>query len=185
MSNIIIDLIKFSPSRHYDDRGFFVEIYNKRKYLELGMKDDFVQDNCSLSNEVGTLRGLHFQSPPHEQGKLVRCTQGAIFDVAVDIRKGSPTFCQWQGFELTEDNGVQVYIPPGYAHGFVTLKPDSEIFYKCTNYYAPESEGSIIWNDPDIGINWPISNDPIVSNKDKNAPLIRYLENPFIYGTNS
>ena len=116
---------------------------------------DFLQDNHSFSWEPGTLRGLHFQAPPNAQGKLVRCGKGAIFDVAVDIRKGSPTFGHWDGYELTEENGHQLYVPVGFAHGFLTLKPKSEIVYKCTDYYDPEAQGSIRWDDPSIGIKWP------------------------------
>jgi dTDP-4-dehydrorhamnose 3,5-epimerase len=178
-------LIHINPQRHGDHRGFFAETYSRRKYSELGIEDEFVQDNHSLSREVGTLRGLHFQSPPHAQAKLVRCGRGAIFDVAVDIRRGSPTYGQWQGYELTAENGEQLYVPVGFAHGFVTLEPDSEIVYKCSDYYAPETEGAVLWNDPDIGIDWPTKADPILSDKDAVAPLISELESPFIFGENS
>ena len=171
--------------RHNDNRGYFAETYSHRKYLELGIDVEFVQDNHSFSREVGTLRGLHFQSPPHAQAKLVRCGRGAIFDVAVDIRRGSPTYGQWEGYELTAKNGDQLYIPVGFAHGFVTLEPDSEIVYKCSDYYAPETEGALLWNDSDIGINWPTETDPILSDKDAVAPLFSDLENPFIFGENS
>ena len=141
---------------------------------------DFVQDNHSFSKKKNTLRGLHFQSPPYAQAKLVRCGRGAIFDVAVDIRKGSPTFGHWQGYELTAENGEQLYLPIGFAHGFLTLKPYSEIIYKCSDYYAPECEGSVLWSDPDIGINWPRLKDPILSVKDENAPLFKNIDSPFI-----
>ena len=171
--------------RNNDNRGYFAETYSHRKYLELGIDVEFVQDNHSFSREVGTLRGLHFQSPPHAQAKLVRCGRGAIFDVAVDIRRGSPTYGQWEGYELTAKNGDQLYIPVGFAHGFVTLEPDSEIVYKCSDYYAPETEGAVLWNDSDIGINWPTETDPILSDKDAVAPLFSDLENPFIFGENS
>ena len=127
------------PRRFSDDRGFFAETYNRKKYMELGIDIEFVQDNHSLSREVGTLRGLHFQAPPRAQAKLVRCGRGAIFDVAVDIRRGSPSFGKWEGYKLTAENGHQLYVPIGYAHGFLTLEPDSEIVYKCSDYYAPES----------------------------------------------
>ena len=173
------------PERHGDHRGFFAETYSRRKYSELGIEDEFVQDNHSLSREVGTLRGLHFQSPPHAQAKLVRCGRGAIFDVAVDIRLGSPTFGKWEGYELTAENGDQLYVPVGFAHGFVTLEPDSEIVYKCSDYYAPETEGAVLWNDPDIGIDWPTEAEPILSEKDAVAPLFSDLESPFIFGENS
>ena len=178
-------LIHIKPQRHGDHRGFFSETYSRRKYSELGIDVEFVQDNHSLSREVGTLRGLHFQAPPHVQAKLVRCGRGAIFDVAVDIRRGSPTYGQWEGYELTAENGDQLYIPVGFAHGFVTLEPDSEIVYKCSDYYAPETEGAVLWNDPDIGIDWPTAVEPILSDKDAIAPLFSDLESPFIFGDNS
>ena len=149
----------------------------------MGIKDEFVQDNHSLSRSSGTLRGLHFQAPPAAQGKLVRCGRGAIFDVAVDIRRGSPTYGSWECYTLTAENGHQFYVPIGFAHGFVTLEPDSEIVYKCTDYYSPETERAIRWNS--CGIDWPLSLDPILSEKDANAPALADLESPFIYGQNS
>ena len=157
------ELILIKPTRHKDERGFFSEIYSQRRYRELGVDVDFPQENHSFSWEVGTLRGLHFQAPPNAQGKLVRCGKGAIFDVAVDIRKGSQTFGHWKGYELTEENGHQLYVPVGFAHGFLTLKPGSEIVYKCTNYYTPKAEGSIRWDDPFIGIEWPLSENIILN----------------------
>jgi dTDP-4-dehydrorhamnose 3,5-epimerase len=171
--------------RHRDNRGFFAETYSFQRYAALGIFDDFVQENHSISVEVDTLRGLHFQAPPHAQAKLVRCGRGAIFDVAVDIRLGSPTYGKWEGYELTAENGHQLYIPVGFAHGFVTLEPDSEIVYKCSDYYASETEGAIIWNDPDIGIKWPTEADPILSEKDAAAPLLSDLECPFVFGEDS
>jgi dTDP-4-dehydrorhamnose 3,5-epimerase len=179
----LLQLIKLK--RHGDHRGFFSETYSRNKYSKLGIDVEFVQDNHSLSREVGTLRGLHFQAPLHAQAKLVRCGRGAIFDVAVDIRRGSPTYGQWKGFELTAQNGEQLYIPVGFAHGFVTLEPDSEIVYKCSDYYAPETEGSVLWNDPDIGIDWPTVAEPILSDKDAVAPLLSDLESPCMFGENS
>ena len=178
-------LILLKPNRHGDHRGFFAETYSRRKYSELGIDVEFVQDNHSLSREVGTLRGLHFQAPPQAQAKLVRCGRGAIFDVAVDIRRGSPTYGHWEGYELSAENGNQLYVPVGFAHGFVTLMPDSEIVYKCSDYYAPETEGAILWNDPDIGIDWPTDADPILSEKDAVASLLCELESLFIFGENS
>ena len=178
-------VIHIKLKRHDDHRGFFAEIYNRHKYSELGIDDEFVQDNHSLSREVGTLRGLHFQAPPYAQAKLVQCSRGAIFDVAVDIRSGSPTYGQWEAYELTAENGHQLYIPVGFVHGFVTLEPDSEIVYKCSDYYAPEVEGAVLWNDPDIGINWPTEAAPVLSDKDAAAPLLSDLESPFIFGENS
>ena len=178
-------LMLISPKRHGDHRGFFAETYSRRKYSEFGIDVEFVQDNQSISREVGTLRGLHFQAPPHAQAKLVRCGRGALFDVAVDIRRGSPTYGQWEAYELTAENGDQLYIPVGFAHGFVTLEPDSEIVYKCSDYYAPETEGAILWNDPDISIEWPTDTAPMLSDKDAVAPLLSDLESPFIFGENS
>lgn len=130
---------------------------------------------------VGTVRGLHFQAPPNAQAKLVRCGRGAIFDLAVDIRRGSPTYGQWFGYELSAANGVQLYIPEGFAHGFVTLEPASEIIYKCSDYYAPKTEGSLRWDDPEIGIDWPLTGDPILSEKDAEAPLLAEFDSPFAW----
>ena len=173
------------PVRHEDNRGFFSEIYSRSKYLELGIDDEFVQENHSVSNDIFTLRGLHFQAPPHAQAKLVRCGRGAIFDVAVDIRHGSPTFGKWEGYKLSAADGDQLYIPLGFAHGFVTLEPNTEIVYKCSDYYFPETEGSVLWNDPDISINWPMEAYPILSDKDAIAPLLSDIKSPFIFGVNS
>ena len=178
------DLKLISTTRHEDQRGFFAETFSKRRLIDWGIDEEFVQDNQSLSREVGTLRGLHFQTPPNAQAKLVRCGRGTIFDVAVDIRRGSPTYGQWKGYELSAENGYQLYIPVGFAHGFVTLEPDSEIVYKCSDYYAPESEGAVLWNDPEIGIEWPIKNDPILSEKDKAAHFLADLDSPFVFGEN-
>lgn len=178
-------VLYIAPERHVDNRGFFAEIYSRRGYAKLGIDDEFVQDNHSLSREIYTLRGLHFQAPPYAQAKLVRCGRGAIFDVVVDIRRGSPTYGLWNGYKLTAENSGQLYVPVGFAHGFVTLEPDSEIIYKCSAYYAPETEGAILWNDPDIGIDWPTEVDPILSDKDAAAPLLSNLESPFIFGENS
>ena len=173
-------VLKIEPKRHGDHRGFFAETYSRQRYADLGIDAEFVQDNHSLSVSQNTLRGLHFQRPPHAQAKLVRYGQGAIFDVAVDIRKGSPTFGQWVGYELTAENGFQLFVPVGFAHGFVTLRPNSEIIYKCTDYYAPETESAVLWNDQDIAITWPINGDPILSEKDKNAQSFMDLDSPFV-----
>ena len=181
----VLKPILLKHMRHADHRGYFAEIYSRRKYSELGIDVEFVQDNHSLSLYVGTLRGLHFQAPPHAQAKLVRCVRGAIYDVAVDIRRGSPTYGQWVGYELTAENGDELYVPVGFAHGFVTLEPDSEIVYKCSDYYAPETEGSVLWNDPYIGIDWPTVSGPILSDKDAASPLLSDLESPFTFGENS
>ena len=173
------------PQRFGDQRGFFAETYSRHKYAEMGVNVEFVQDNYSLSHDVGTLRGLHFQAPPHAQGKLMRCGRGAFFDVAVDIRRGSPTYGQWVGYVLSAENGHQLYVPVGFAHGFVTLEPDSEIVYKCSDYYAPETEGLLQWDDPDIGIEWPLKGNPTLSEKDAIAPLLKGFESPFIFGENA
>ena len=172
-----------TPSRHSDHRGFFSETYSRSRYAEMGIDVEFVQENHSLSGAVGTLRGLHFQAPPHPQAKLVRCVRGMIFDVAVDIRRNSPTFGQWESHKLTAENGHQLYVPVGFAHGFVTLEPDSEIVYKCTDYYAPETEGAVHWSS--CGIDWPLTVDPILSDKDMIAPAFTDFVSPFIYGQNS
>ena len=176
-------LILIKPQRFGDHRGFFGETYSNRRYAEMGIDREFVQDNHSLSRAVGTLRGLHFQAPLAAQGKLVRCGRGAIFDVAVDIRRGSPTYGQWEGYELSAENGHQLYVPVGFAHGFVTLEADSEIVYKCTDYYAPETEGAVRWDSCEI--EWPLSGDPILSDKDAIAPTLADFDSPFVYGENS
>ena len=171
-----------TPPRFRDHRGFFGETYSRRRYADMGIDVEFVQDNHSLSWAVGTLRGLHFQSPPHAQGKLVRCGRGAIFDVAVDIRRGSPTYGQWEGYELTAENGHQLYVPVGFAHGFVTLKINSEIVYKCTDYYAPEAEGAVRWDS--CGIDWPLCGNLVLSDKDAIAPALADFDSPLIFGEN-
>lgn len=172
-------VLLIEPKRHGDHRGFFAETYSQQAYAELGVEAAFVQDNHSLSAAAGTVRGLHFQAPPSAQAKLVRCGRGAIFDVAVDIQRGSPTYGQWAGYTLSAENGAQLYIPAGFAHGFVTLEPDSEIIYKCSDYYAPETEGALRWDDPDIGIGWPLSAEAILSEKDARAPLLADFNSPF------
>ena len=172
-------VLLIEPKRHGDHRGFFAETYSQQAYAELGVEAAFVQDNHSLSAAAGTVRGLHFQAPPSAQAKLVRCGRGAIFDVAVDIQRGSPTYGQWAGYTLSAENGAQLYIPAGFAHGFVTLEPDSEIIYKCSDYYAPETEGALRWDDLDIGIGWPLSAEAILSEKDARAPLLADFNSPF------
>ncbi len=153
-----------TPQVFGDDRGFFMETYNRDRALELGLPGNFVQDNHSKSS-LGVLRGLHYQNPTW-QGKLVRVVQGEIFDVAVDIRAGSATFGKWIGVYLNEENKQQLYVPEGFAHGFCVTSDTAEVVYKCTDMYAPSEEGSLLWNDPEIGINWPIEN-PSLSEKDK------------------
>ena len=171
-----------TPDRHNDARGFFAELWNRSHLRDAGLDIDFVQDNHSHSGAAGTVRGLHYQSPPHAQAKLVRCAKGALFDVVVDIRLGSPTYGEWVGLELTQDNGRQILISEGFAHGFVTRAPDTEICYKCSNQYKPQSEGAIFWCDPDLGIDWGLgSEEPILSEKDKLAPRLSEIESPFTF----
>jgi dTDP-4-dehydrorhamnose 3,5-epimerase len=170
------------PAVFGDHRGWFMETYNEANFLEAGIKINFVQDNHSFSANKGTLRGLHYQLNPKAQTKLVRCTRGAIYDVAVDIRKGSPTFGKWFGIELTAENKKQLLIPKGFAHGFMTLTKNVEVQYKVDELYAPECDRGIIWNDPEIGIEWPMDIKPILSPKDENAPLLKDAENNFSYG---
>lgn len=161
-----------------DDRGFFYESFNASKFEKItGFVGDFVQDNHSQSAQ-GVLRGLHYQLPPHAQGKLVRCIQGAVFDVAVDIRPNSSSFGQWVGVELSEENRRQLWIPPGFAHGFLTLSKTAQFLYKTSNYYAPSHDRSIAWNDPQIGIVWPIFSEdiPSLSAKDAKAPMLADAE---------
>lgn len=169
-----------TPKRFGDHRGFFSESYSARAFAEHGIDTVFVQDNHSLSQAKGTVRGLHFQSPPHAQAKLVRCGRGAIFDVAVDIRKGSPTYGHWVGYELSFDNGRQLLIPEGFLHGFMTLQDDCEIVYKCSDFYAPDCDGAVRWDDPEIGIQWPeVGCAPVLSAKDEAAPLLAAFDTPF------
>ncbi len=170
------------PNRFGDARGWFSESYSRRALAELGIFDDFVQDNHSLSASKGTLRGLHFQTPPHAQAKLVRCIAGAIWDVAVDVRADSPTYGKWVGAELTAASGEQLYVPVGFAHGFVTLTDNTEVAYKTSDYYAPECDGGIIWNDQQIAVEWPIADlAPILSDKDHKLQKLKDFVSPFQY----
>lgn len=161
-----------------DARGYFIESYSQKVFQQLGLNLTFVQDNIS-SSARGTLRGLHYQLHPHSQGKLVRVTLGAVFDVAVDIRAGSPWYGQWVGVELSEENKKALYIPPGFAHGFYVLSERAQFMYKCTDYYTPAVDRGIIWNDPEIGIEWPLSGELILSEKDKVRPRLSEAENNF------
>ena len=169
------------PKRIGDARGFFSESWNRRTLQAAGLElPEFVQDNHSMSAVAGTLRGLHFQSPPHAQGKLVRCGRGRIFDVAVDARVGSPTYGQWVGEELSFKNGRQLWIPAGFLHGFMTLEPDSEIVYKCTDHYAPECDGAVRWDS--CAIAWPLAGiTPVISAKDEKAQPFADFASPFTY----
>jgi len=174
--------ILLSPPRFSDDRGWFSETYSARKAVAQGLDVTFVQDNQSLSRTVGTVRGLHFQAPPHAQGKLVRVLRGRIIDVAVDIRKGSPTYGQWLSAELSAENGKQLYIPVGYAHGFATLEADTEVAYKVTDFYDKASEGGLKWNDPDLAVDWGIGGiEPSLSAKDEILPSFANFDSPFAY----
>nr|WP_270728652.1 dTDP-4-dehydrorhamnose 3,5-epimerase [Shimia sp. Alg240-R146] len=172
-------VVLLTPARFGDHRGFFSESWNRKRMAEAGLDIDFVQDNHSLSSDVGTIRGLHFQTPPHAQGKLVRCGRGALFDVAVDIRNGSPTYGEWVGEELTAENGKQLWVPPGFAHGFVTRLPDTEIIYKCTDYYAPDCDAGLRWDS--CGIEWGFDGDPVLSEKDTAAPALEGFVSPFTF----
>ena len=173
----IKDLLVIKPDVFSDERGYFFESYNRQRFLEHGLDMTFVQDNESQSMK-GVLRGLHFQRPPFAQGKLVRVVKGAVMDVAVDLRKGSPTFGQWESVILNEGNKFMYWIPEGFAHGFACLEDHSVFTYKCTNIYNKASEGGLRWNDPDIGIKWDIT-DPILSKKDKVSPLFKDFVTPF------
>jgi len=172
----ITDVVLFEPKVFGDDRGFFYESFSQRIFEETtGLKCNFVQDNHSRSKR-GVLRGLHYQLPPKAQGKLVRVVQGEVFDVAVYIRKNSPTFGKWVGDILSAENKKQMWIPEGFAHGFLTLSDTAEFLYKTTDYYAPEYERSILWNDVQIGIAWPVQGEPVLAAKDRAAKLFNQAE---------
>jgi dTDP-4-dehydrorhamnose 3,5-epimerase len=174
-------LLILRPRRFGDDRGWFSEVWNRRALAEAGIDADFVQDNHSMSSKKGTLRGLHYQSPPHGQAKLVRCSAGAIWDVVVDARRGSPTYGKWMGVELSADTGRQLFVPVGFLHGFSTLTNSAEVLYKCTDYYAPV--GSVAWNSPSLGIDWRLDGTPELSAKDQAAPDFANWTSPFEWGT--
>lgn len=170
------------PTRHGDARGWFTESYNRRRLAEQGIDVDFVQDNHSFSARKGTLRGLHFQVSPEPQAKLVRCLAGAIWDVAVDVRAGSPTYGQWVAAELTAAGGEQLFVPVGFAHGFITLTDNAEVAYKASGYYAPACDAGIAWDDPDIAIAWPLAGiEPQLSDKDRKLPRLADFASPFAY----
>lgn len=171
-------VLVLTPRRFGDDRGFFSESWNAQRMADAGLDLEFVQDNHSLSARKGTLRGLHFQTPPMAQAKLVRCGRGALFDVAVDIRAGSDTYGQWFGVELSAENGKQLLVPVGFAHGFVTRVDDTEICYKCTAPYAPDCDAGLAWNDPDIAVDWGLS-EPVLSEKDAQAGTLAQVGTPF------
>jgi dTDP-4-dehydrorhamnose 3,5-epimerase len=173
----IPDILIIIPDIFKDERGFFLEFYKYSDFTSFGIDEYFVQDNYSRST-YGVLRGLHYQKNPYAQGKLVKCIKGKIYDVAVDIRKNSNTYGKWFGTELSEDNNIILYIPTGFAHGFVVLSDTADVLYKCTEEYSPENDRGIIWNDPDINIKWPITN-PIISSKDMKNPRLNEADNNF------
>ena len=169
------------PTVFGDNRGYFMETYSKPDFEEIGINEDFVQDNQSKSKK-GVLRGLHFQTQ-HTQGKLVRCTEGEVWDVAVDLRKGSPTYGQWEGVYLSSENKRQFYVPEGFAHGFVVLSETATFNYKCTDFYSPEHDGGLLWNDEDVAIEWPLEGieEVLLSEKDKKQKTFKELDLPFVY----
>ncbi len=180
----IPDVVLVKPKVFGDSRGFFMETYKKSDFEKAGIDTDFVQDNHSKSIK-GVLRGLHYQKEPFAQGKLVRCIKGKIFDVAVDIRKGSPTFGKWVGYELSEENKLMLWIPKGFAHGFLTLSEEAEVIYKVSGgEYSPQHDAGIIWNDPGIGIKWPLDSIKkiLLSDKDKKLPELKNADINFVYG---
>lgn len=174
------EVVLITPRVFGDARGFFVETYKRSEFAGAGITEYFVQDNCSRSSKH-VLRGLHYQKSPAAQGKLVRCLSGRIFDVAVDIRRGSPTYARWVGVELSEENRQMLYIPPAFAHGFVVLDDMAEIMYKCTQEYSPGNDRGILWSDPEIGIEWTVA-DPLLSEKDRALPLLKDADINFEYG---
>jgi dTDP-4-dehydrorhamnose 3,5-epimerase len=170
------EVLLITPKRHGDGRGWFSETWSRPALAAAGLDLDFVQDNQAFSAARGTLRGLHFQKAPHAQAKLVRVLKGAIYDVAVDIRPGSPTWGRWAGAELTATGGEQILVPRGFAHGYMTLVPDTELFYKVDNPYAPEAEGGLLWCDPALGIDWPMAEAEVIANdRDRGAPTLAAL----------
>jgi dTDP-4-dehydrorhamnose 3,5-epimerase len=175
--------VRIVATRWFEDgRGSFSETFNRARWRESGIESDFVQDNQALSRQAGTLRGLHFQRPPMAQAKLVRVTRGAIFDVAVDIRVGSPWFGRWAATELSAANRLQLFVPPGFAHGYLTLAPDTEVLYKVDAYWAPEHEGGIAWDDPDVAIGWPLPpGGPLLAERDRGLPPLAALPPWFHY----
>ena len=168
------EVLLITPKRHGDARGWFAETWSRKTLASAGIDADFVQDNQAFNARRGTVRGLHFQQSPHPQAKLVRVLKGAILDVAVDVRPGSPTYGRWVSAELTAEGGEQLFVPRGFAHGYVTRVDDTELFYKVDGLYAPQTEGGVLWNDPDLGIDWGVSaEDAVLSDKDKVLPRLR------------
>lgn len=175
-----------TPQRFADDRGFFSETYNERVFREIGVAGHLVYDNHSASAAVGTVRGLHYQSPPFAQAKLIRVLRGRILDVAVDARKGSPTFGRHVKAELSDETGAQIFVPAGFLHGFITLEPDTHVAYKVDAYYSRECDGAVRFDDPDLGIDWgPAAADAVTSDKDRSAPAWSSFKTPFEYRVDS
>jgi dTDP-4-dehydrorhamnose 3,5-epimerase len=173
------EVLIITPKRHGDGRGWFSETWSRQTLAKHGIEFDFVQDNQAFSARRGTIRGLHFQQAPHAQAKLLRVLRGAVYDVAVDVREGSPTFGRWVGAELTAERGEQILVPRGFAHGYCTLVDDTELFYKVDGQYAPQTEGGVLWNDPDLAIDWPVSAaEAMLSDKDKILPRLADLPPP-------
>ena len=180
ISTTLPDVLVLEPTVFADARGCFFESFNARRFAEhCGVTDAFVQDNHSLSARAGTIRGLHFQAPPHAQGKLVRCGRGRLRDVAVDVQRGSPTYGQWVAEELSFENGRQLWIPAGFLHGFLTLEDDTEIVYKCTDHYAPDCDGAVRWDS--AGIDWGWAGAPVLSDKDAAAQALTDFQSPFVW----
>ncbi len=177
----LADVLILTPRRFGDDRGWFSESWNAGRMAAAGIDVAFVQDNHSHSAKRGTLRGLHYQHAPHAQDKLVRCTRGAVWDVAVDFRRGSPGYGKWVAVELSAANGKQLLVPKGFLHGFVTLEDDCEVQYKCSDFYAPECDAGIRWDDPEFAIDWRLSAPPLLSAKDAVQPFARDAASPFMW----
>ncbi|ACT57392.1 dTDP-4-dehydrorhamnose 3,5-epimerase [Candidatus Liberibacter asiaticus] len=179
-----INPVRILKTRKFEDsRGWFSQTYSSKLLKELGLQDVFVQDNHSFSFDCGTIRGLHFQRPPYAQAKLVRCIAGRIFDIAVDIRRNSPTYGCWVSLEISANNGLQIYIPTGFAHGFMTLEMNTEVIYKVTDFYSVEHDSGVAWQDKSIDITWPLLDTilPSVSEKDQNLPFLNQIDSPFEY----
>ena len=178
----IPEVVLLTPARHGDKRGFFSEVYNRRTFAQVGVDAEFVQDNHSFSADRGTVRGLHFQEPPHDQHKLVRVVRGSVYDVALDVRCGSPTYGRHVAVVLSADAGNQLFVPAGFAHGLMTLEADTEILYKVGAYYAPSHDRGVLWSDAALGIEWPIAaGEAIVSDRDRALPRLAEASSPFVY----
>ena len=174
-----------TPMTHSDSRGSFRETYNVRTFAHIGLNHSYVQDNQAHSLQAGTVRGLHFQRPPHSQSKLLQVLRGSIFDVSVDLRRGSPTFARHVGLEITAASGQQLFVPEGLAHGYCTLEPMTDVFYKVTDFYDPSCDGGLLWNDPALKIEWPAIAGAQISDRDKRLPTLHQLDSPFTFDRGS